>query len=393
MRSGSRDPAAPRRGWRSRSMLALAFALGACAPDAAGGADQAPDGRIVLTDVAGREVSLPGPAERVLLGEGRQLVALALLHPNPGSIVAGWLGDFEALDPATYDLFVAQSPEIADIPLVGQTSEETFSVEKALAVRPDVAILSGGHGPSESSSETVRQLEAAGIPVVFIDFRTDPLNNTIPSVRALGRALGREAEAEAFIEFYQARLDRIAQRLEGHEIERPRVFLEMHAGGERECCVSPGRGNLGDYVRFAGGHNIGADVLPGPLGTLNPEFVISQDPGVYVATGVSVPGYGVTIGSGVDPEFTRRTLAEVITRPAVAGIEAVRTGRVHALWHNFYNTPVNILALEALATWIHPELFADLDPAATLAELNERFLAVPLAGTYWADLEEADGGR
>src|SRR5690606_35415896 len=101
MRSGSRDPAAPRRGWRSRSMLALAFALGACAPDAAGGADQAPDGRIVLSDVAGREVSLPGPAERVLLGEGRQLVALALLHPNPGSLVAGWLGDFEALDPAT----------------------------------------------------------------------------------------------------------------------------------------------------------------------------------------------------------------------------------------------------------------------------------------------------
>ena len=44
-------------------------------------------------------------------------------------------------------------------------------------------------------------------------------------------------------------------------------------------------------------------------------------------------------------------------------------------------------AAEVLAKWIHPELFADLDPAATLAEINKRFLAVPYTGDFWADLK------
>jgi iron complex transport system substrate-binding protein len=36
-----------------------------------------------------------------------------------------------------------------------------------------------------------------------------------------------------------------------------------------------------------------------------------------------------------------------------------------------------------MAKWIHPELFADIDPSATLAEINRHFLAVPLEGTMW----------
>ena len=36
-----------------------------------------------------------------------------------------------------------------------------------------------------------------------------------------------------------------------------------------------------------------------------------------------------------------------------------------------------------------PELFADLDPRATLTAINERFLAVPYRGDYWTDLVPA----
>jgi iron complex transport system substrate-binding protein len=39
-----------------------------------------------------------------------------------------------------------------------------------------------------------------------------------------------------------------------------------------------------------------------------------------------------------------------------------------------------------MARWIRPELFGDLDPAETLAEINRRFLAVPFTGTYWVSL-------
>ena len=50
------------------------------------------------------------------------------------------------------------------------------------------------------------------------------------------------------------------------------------------------------------------------------------------------------------------------------------------------NSPLDILAVEVLARWIRPELFGDVDPAATLAEINNRFLSVPLEGTQWVDM-------
>ena len=46
-------------------------------------------------------------------------------------------------------------------------------------------------------------------------------------------------------------------------------------------------------------------------------------------------------------------------------------------------SPYNILAIEALAKWVLPEKFTDLDPQLTLNELNQEFLDTPLAGQYW----------
>ncbi len=68
----------------------------------------------------------------------------------------------------------------------------------------------------------------------------------------------------------------------------------------------------------------------------------------------------------------------------------MRNGRVYGLWHIFNNNPANFLAVEVLAKWFHPELFADIDPDASLRELNERFLLVAMQGTYWVRLKDPD---
>ena len=377
--------------WTGLLALAALTLLSGCGPGEASEAmgDAAPSATaFTVTDVAGRQVTLDGPAERVLLGEGRQIIALSLLHPRPADVIAGWLGDLVRLDPETYEQYRQVYPQIDEIPLVGVMGEESFSIEKALAVAPDVAILSGGHGPSEESTNVIRQLEAAGIPVVIIDFSAHPLENTVPSIELLGQVLGREAQAQAYAAFYRARMDRIAERLEAAAPERPSVLMHMHAGAW-ECCRSPGAGNLGELITFAGGRNIGADVIPGALGVLNLEYIIAQDPDVYVGTGV--PGRraegGVELGTGVPAAEARGSLREVVQQPGLAEMAAVRDGRVYGLWHNFYTSPVNVLAAEAMARWFHPELFADVDPAATLQEMNERFLAVPLEGTFWTSQE------
>jgi iron complex transport system substrate-binding protein len=343
---------------------------------------------IVITDVAGRTVKLQQPAKRILLGEGRQLLALALLHPEPVALLAGWPADLSRQDPTTYARYRAKFPKIDEVTIVGRGTADTFSVEQSLALQPDIAIFSGGYGPSSRSTEIIAQMEAAGIPVVFIDFVARPLENTLPSIRILGQVLGREEAAADYSAFYEAHMRRITDRLAASKPKPPNVFMHAHAG-LGECCNSPGRATIGAFIDAAGGHNIAADILKQPFAQLNLEYVISRAPDIYVGTGgIHLIGKGgLVMGPGIDANTSRQALAQVVQHAGLAALGAVQQGRVHGIWHLFANVPMNFLAVEALAKWFHPELFQDIDPDASLRELNERFLSVPLEGTYWLSLK------
>lgn len=376
-----------RVGARLRVIAVLPLLLGLIAAPPWLSGQVVADKHVTVTDVRGRTVQLPASASRLLIDDGRYLIALALIHPDPVSLLAGWPRDVNRIGTRTYDAFRAKFPGIESVPQTS-SSAGAFSVEKALAVRPDVAVFTAGFGPSD---DEVRLLERAGIPVVFIDFVGHPFTNLEPSLRILGRIIGREAGAQAFIDLREERMGRIASRLRAVDVAaRPKVFLEAHAGISEECCNSPGRGNIGDYIAFVGGHNIGADVLPGPTGRLNVEYVLSQDPAVYIATGgphLERTG-GLVVGPGFAPARARASLATMSQRQGISLLSAVRRGNVHGLAHQLLNSPLDILAIEVLAKWIHPTLFSDLDPQRTMAEINDRFLAVPLEGTYWIDLRD-----
>jgi iron complex transport system substrate-binding protein len=331
----------------------------------------------------------PEPATRILLAQGRHLPALALIHPDPVSILAGWQSDMHRQDAATYELFRRKFPALDSVPVVGDGIPENFSIERALALRPDVAILSwyvaGMQSGSPAASPVVRRFENAGIPVVIVDFFANPLRDTVPSIRILGQVVGREKEAEAFLRFYEDHLARLKDTLAAHRPERPTVFMHAHAGGS-ECCYSSGKGTFDDFISLVGGRNIAADVIPGSTGQISIEYLIAKDPVVYVATGgphLASSG-GLVLGTGADPDVARRRFAELLARPGLSGLSAVTSGRAHALWHMFNDSPSHIVALEWLAKWFHPELFKDLDPEETMRRLNT-FSAVPLDGTYWIE--------
>lgn len=358
-------------------LLALLFTLGVQA-------EVAVAQQFLVQDISGRRVVLERPARRLLIDDGRFLTALALIHDDPVSILAGWPRDVNRLGERTYEAYLSKFPRIGTIPQVSSSAGE-FSLELALAVRPDVAIVSLGQGPT---AEQVSQLERAGVKVIFIDFFNQPFRNLNSSLQILGAVIGRSAEAKEYLDFRRLHMDRIAQAVQSYSGARPTVFLEAHAGISADCCNSPGRGNIGDYIDFVGGHNIGADVLPGATGRLNLEYVVSRNPSVYVATGgphLERAG-GLVLGPGYSVQESRSALSRVAARRGIAQLSAVRTGRTHGLSHQLLNSPLDILAIENLAKWIHPQLFRDIDPARTLREINERFLAVPLEGTNWVDL-------
>ncbi|MCI0756584.1 hypothetical protein [Teichococcus vastitatis] len=85
----------------------------------------------------------------------------------------------------------------------------------------------------------------------------------------------------------------------------------------------------------------------------------------------------------------RRSLAGALQVPGLSSPAAMRQGRAHGLWNFFGAVPPAILAVEALAGWTRPDVFAGIGPAATRAEINRRFAALPSAGCFRAGLPPA----
>ncbi|WP_169742249.1 ABC transporter substrate-binding protein [Haematobacter missouriensis] len=341
---------------------------------------------VAITDDAGRQVTLAQPAQRIVLTDGMGFIALALIDPDPAARLAGW--NAARLDAGARAEMEAALPALAAVPDIGDPAAGG-SVEGLIALSPDLVVLDPFYNRSPT---TIRVLESAGISVAVLALT--------PTIRAeephagllrLGQLIGREEQARAYAAFADARIAGISARLADlPENARPPVLLEAHAG-RGTCCLSPGKGEgIGDFVEFAGGENIGAEVIPGMAGPLSAEYVIARAPQVYIATGGSylAAAGGLVVGPGADAETARQGLRAAASRTGIAETPAFATQRLHGIWHGLTISAINMVAIEALARWIHPELFPDLDPAATLAEINARFLAAPLTGALWIDAAE-----
>ncbi|WP_207388765.1 ABC transporter substrate-binding protein [Stutzerimonas kirkiae] len=348
-----------------------------------------------LTDVAGRQVQVPLEVDRIVLGEGRYLATLAIFdRDDPVRRVVGMFGELERLDPATYAQYLERFPQIGKVPRVGRSSEDSFSIEQTIALRPQVALFGlEGHGPTPHSQEVLDRLQAAGITVVFVDFRKNPLENTTRSIQVLGELLGQTEVADEFVAFYQEEMAKVRTAVARSQT-RPVVFLESRVGLNDECCESIAHGLFADYVDAAGGRNLAQDKIPGTSGMLSMEYLLQAQPEVYIATAIGSVGHlgdqpgRVVLGVGADEEVARRSLRHALGRPGFAGLAAVEQGRAHAIWHHFYNSPFNVAAVQAIAAWLHPQEMQGIDPQRTLAELYRRFQPVPLHGAYWVDLND-----
>jgi len=366
-----------------RTLSFLRAALAATALLCAGPVAQARQ----VTDLAGRVVTVPDHPQRVLLGEGRFVFAMALLdRKDPVARVVGWQGELKQQDPYSWAQLVKRYPKAADVPLIGKTSEASVSPEKIVSLAPDVAVFSlSGHGPGRNNP-MIAALQAAGIPIVFIDFRQHPVQNTVPSMRILGQALDRQAEADAYIAFYEERLARVRKIVQPvPAAQRPRVFVEMLAGVWPACCHTTGNGSFGDLLEAAGGVNMAAPVLPGAIGDVSLEFLLDAKPDIYVATGSrSEPGRpGLLVGPGATRRVSADSLTVLLDRDGIRDLDAVKHHRAYGIWHAFYNSPYNVAAIEAMAKWFYPDRAAALNPEDTLDSLARQFLNGADVGTYW----------
>ncbi|MFT4181148.1 MAG: ABC transporter substrate-binding protein [Rhizobium sp.] len=338
---------------------------------------------IVLNDLKGRTVMLARPASRILVDDGRTILALSFLTGDPVSLIAAWPHDTDRFGRELYATYRQRFPAIDALPK-STSSAQDMVAEQVIAAKPDLVVLSLYSHPAE---QQLLQLAKVGIPVIFIDFVADPFANSDRSLETLGKAVGHEAEAGKVVAFRKQQKAVIAERIAGADpSDRPVVFMETHASTQEPCCNSPGTGNVGKFIDFVGARNIG-DILAGkPFGQISLEYALASKPDIYIASGGEYMARrgGLLIGPRYSAQETRDAMARLLARPGFSAIPAVANGAVHGLSQQIFNSPLDLLALELVAKWTHPKLFEDLDIEATRQTLNG-FMAVPLTGTYWTN--------
>jgi iron complex transport system substrate-binding protein len=328
----------------------------------------------------------------MILSEGRILYVVAPLdREDPFARIAGRGEDLRINDFDTYEKYREKFPHLTKVPFFGNPAQGAFDVEKAIAVNPDLMVLTYDSYLGARDTGLIDKLAAAGIPSIVIDFRQYPLENTVPSIALMGRVMGQEQRAQALTDYYTEQVSRVYARLETVKQPKPATFL-YRAAGLLECCATFGSGNMGLLIERAGGTNIGSRFLPGWSGTLNPEQVIASDPDVIIVTGSnwwnSRPDGGfVTMGYNTPAAVAQEQLRALVNKtPGWQSLGAVQNRRVHAVWHQFYISPYHFITLMQFAKWLYPQAFADVDTDAIYRDFHEKFLPITYSGTFWTTL-------
>jgi ABC-type Fe3+-hydroxamate transport system substrate-binding protein len=104
-------------------------------------------------------------------------------------------------------------PEAEKILDMKFSDQGNVDLETVISRQPDLMIAQLRAKPSLVQTGVLAKLEALHIPVVFVDYELHPVQNTLPSIALLGKVMGQTDRAQAYIDFYQQRLDTIHQRL------------------------------------------------------------------------------------------------------------------------------------------------------------------------------------
>lgn len=342
--------------------------------------------KTTLIDLAGREVSLELPVNTVVLpgwsGSGNPFYTLfALMGEDALNTIVGMDQGLRDYRHWIWNKFTERHPELSNIPDVGRPPE--INVERIISLRPDVVLL-----PMQtfaSVKDSIILLEKAGIPVVLNDYHAQTLKNHVQSIELIGKLTGRQDRALELIEFYKKQCAIVEDRLAAKSPGNPRVYIEVGTDHD-EYQNTYGNAMWGALAFRAGGDNIALGVIE-RWGPASPEFVLKSAPEVIVLTGSNWPERprSLMLGYNAVADDSRDRLDAFLARPGWSGIDAVKNRRVHGIHHGLAREIWDFYALQSLAKWFHPELFADLDPLENFKLFHEEFLGIEYSGTWAID--------
>ncbi len=338
-----------------------------------------------ITDALGRKVIVNTPVKRVVVNFNFEEFTAVAGKEGWAKVVGISRAPFAGWRPAIFSRYAAVIPNLQDMADIGHSDDNTFSIEKVIALKPDVLFISEWAWKSIESGRP--QLAAAGVPVVIIDYNAQLLERHLASTRAFGKVMGQETRAEEIARLYESKWnDTMARVAKAAPAKKPVVHFELGQAGAETVGNSYSGTMWGKIATQLGATNLADGKLPGPWGPVNAEAVIADNPDQIFIAGSSWVGKPKAVKTGYDatPEETRATLAPYAGRPAWADLKAVKSGEVHAIEHGLCRSLPDFVATRYIAKALYPAQFADVDPAKEWAEYHAKYLPVAYSGTWFA---------
>lgn len=221
--------------------------------------------------------------------------------------------------------------EVLDRPLVG--GRLGFSVDAVAKLRPDLVIVTPSR---QAANQLIDPMERLGVPIVVLLQRSVP--EILANIRLMGRIGGVAERGEDVAAKFEARLARVAQRIDG--LKQPRVVMITGRLGNGLLLVAREGTYTGDAIVRAGGRFALSGTVR--IAQVSPEAILNSDPDML-------------LWAGSDGD-----LRELVARPGWADLRAVREGRLHAVSRTqlLIPGPRTIDGIEHLASLFHPAAIA-----------------------------------
>jgi len=321
----------------------------------------------MITDLAGREVEVTAPAQRVAaIGPG----ALRLVcYTGCADKVVG----IENMEKqwSTGRPYIIAHPELLDLPVIGQGGpDSTPDPEMLLNVDPDVifvAYLVDAAKADELQSKT-------GIPVVVLSYgQLGTFDQEVfDSLSLIGEITGEEKRADEAIEYIKGCRDDLRKRTADiPEGEKPRVYV----GGIGMKGTHGIESTQGNFPPLASVGAVNVVDETGSKGSvmIDKEQLIAWDPDIIF----------------IDESGLQMVMEDYSGNPGFYNtLRAVKEGRLFGyLPYNFYTTNIDTAIADAyfMGKTMFPQAFEDIDPAKKADEIFAFLLGKPLYERMAAD--------
>jgi iron complex transport system substrate-binding protein len=343
---------------------------------------------VTVTDVAGRQVTLELPVKKVSInasGSGGPFMTMSALL---GTEVADYLSSWDEMLKLNrfdmYDHYRSKIPALEQVPVVGRRGD--YNIEKIISLNPDVVIWTI---ESREGAKAIAEpaFEAAGIPLVYIDYLSETVENHTKSTQLLGQLFGKKERADEIIKFYVDTINMIEERLVNTSA-RPLVYVEGAMSGPNMYSNTYGNVMWGATISKAGGTNIAEGIVVN-WSPISAELLLSKNPDVIILTGSYWPNYPESVRMGYlsNEAEVQRQIRTYRNRPGWSDLNAIKNDRLFVVHHGLTSEVYDVAALAFFAKCIHPELFADIDPMGMLQEYYDRFLPYDLYGVWMTQLK------